>query len=69
MNKLSLIGFIAGSVVVGAVGFAAPAIASEPVKPTSMVAVPAGVDHLNWLDQVHHGANAPRVDSSVQQSR
>lgn len=69
MKKLSLIGFIAGSVVVGGLGFAAPAFASESVKPTSMVAVPAGVDHLNWLDQVHRGATAPRVDSSVQQSR
>lgn len=69
MANLSLVVVIAGAVVAGGLGFAVPASASEQAKPTSMVQSPTGVDRLAWLDQINHGATAPRVDNAVQHSR
>lgn len=68
MNILGVAAAVGGAVTSGLM-FAAPALASEPVKPTSMVVAPTGVDHLSWLDQVQHGASAPRVDNTVRHSR
>jgi len=69
MSKLGLVAVIAGGLVAGGLGLAGPAAATEALRPTDLVVVPAGVDHLNWLDQVHHGATAPSVDTSVRHSR
>jgi hypothetical protein len=69
MSKSSLVVVIGAGLVAGGLGLAVPASASEQVKPTSMVAAPAGVDHISWLDQIHSGASAPRVDDTVQHSR
>jgi hypothetical protein len=69
MAKLSLVAVIAGAVAAGGLGFSVPASASEQVKPTSMAQGPTGVDHLSWLEQIHHGATAPRADSTIQHVR
>jgi hypothetical protein len=69
MSHLGLVAVIAGAVVAGGLEFAAPASASEQVKPTSMAQAPTGVDRLVWLEQINHGASAPRVDNTVQHSR
>ena len=52
-------------------GFAVPAVAATGPAPTGVQAtmVPTGVDHLNWLDDVHQGAKSPKVDTNVHQSR
>jgi len=69
MSKSGLVAAIAGGVIAGALGLAGPASAAATLKPTEMIAAPTGVDHLGWLDQIHHGASAPQVDTSVQHSR
>lgn len=69
MSHLSLVAAIAGAVVAGGLELAAPAAASEQVKPTSMAQAPTGVDRVVWLEQINCGASAPRVDNTVQHSR
>ncbi|MEZ0053505.1 hypothetical protein ABIA30_004534 [Mycobacterium sp. MAA66] len=69
MKNMGVAAMLAGGVVVSGMAFAAPAFASVQVKPTSMVVAPTGVDHLSWLDQIHHGASVPQVDTSVRHSR
>jgi len=65
------IAVIAGGLAAGAMGFAVPAVAATGPAPTGVQAtvVPTGVDHLNWLDDVHQGAKSPKVDTNVHQSR
>ncbi|MUL45699.1 hypothetical protein FZI85_28110 [Mycobacterium sp. CBMA293] len=71
MRRFGYAAVIAGGLVAGAMGFAVPAVAATGPAPTGLQAsvVPTGVDHLNWLDDVHRGAKAPQVDTQVHQSR
>ncbi len=48
-------------------GFASPAQAAEPAVP-STVTISAGVDHLDWLDQIHPKPMVPKVDTTVRHS-
>lgn len=71
MKNFGIAAVIAGGVAAGAMGFAVPAVAATGPAPTGVQAtvVPTGVDHLNWLDDVHQGAKSPKVDTNVHQSR
>jgi hypothetical protein len=56
------------------VGLAAPAQAAvitvAPSTTTTQVSlsVPAGVDHLDWLNDIQPKVNVPKVDTSVRHS-
>jgi len=69
VSKTGLVALIAGGVIAGALGSAGPASASIASKPMDVIAVPASVDHLGWIDQLHPHATAPHVNNSVQHSR
>lgn len=55
MKKLGFTAVMVGGMATAVLGLAGPAS--------------AGVDHHAWLDQVHHHATAPQVDTTVHQSR
>lgn len=69
MKNMGVAAILAGGAVAGGLVFAAPAFASDQIKPTSMVMAPDGVDHLSWLDQIQHGVYVPQVDNNVRHSR
>jgi hypothetical protein len=55
MKKFGFATIIASGLTAAFLGLAGPAS--------------AGVDHLDWLNDVHHTPTVPQVDTSVQQSR
>ena len=55
MKKFGFATIIASGLTAAFLGLAGPAS--------------AGVDHLDWLKDIHHSATVPQVDNSVQQSR
>jgi len=55
MKKFGFATIIASGLTAAFLGLAGPAS--------------AGVDHLDWLNDVHHSPTVPQVDTSVQQSR
>ena len=67
MKKFGFTAIIAAGLGAAVVGLGAPAQAATPAQADSTT-ISAGVDHLNWLDQVHQKANAPKVDTSVRHS-
>jgi hypothetical protein len=71
MKQFGYAAIVVGGLVAGAVGFAVPAMAAPAPAPSGLQAVvaPTGVDHLDWLDDVHQGAKSPKVDTNVHQSR
>ena len=55
MKKFGFATIIASGLTVAFLGLAAPAS--------------AGVDHLDWLNDIHQSVSVPQVDTGVQQSR
>ena len=55
MKKFGFATVIASGLAAAMLGLAGPA--------------QAGVDHLDWLNDIHYHATVPQVDTSVQQSR
>jgi hypothetical protein len=55
MKKFGFATVIASGLAAAMLGLAGPA--------------QAGVDHLDWLNDIHYHATIPQVDTSVQQSR
>ncbi|HEX3285714.1 MAG TPA: hypothetical protein VHT50_13940 [Mycobacterium sp.] len=55
MKKFGFATIIASGLTAAFLGLAGPAS--------------AGVDHLDWLNDVHQHASVPQVDNNVQQSR
>ena len=68
MKKLGFATIIAGGLVAGALGFAAPAIQAV-ASPVSSTTISADSEHHVWLDQIRPNVNVPQVDTSVHQSR
>lgn len=70
MKKFGFAAIAASGLGAAVLGLAAPAVAAEPaqVASPSSVTISAGIDHLNWLDQIHHKATAPKVDNTVRHS-
>ncbi|WP_166907094.1 hypothetical protein [Mycobacterium sp. DL440] len=70
MKKFGFAAIAASGLSAAVLGVAAPALAAEPthVAAPSSVTISAGVDHLGWLDQVHHKPTVPKVDTTVRHS-
>ncbi|MED5816300.1 hypothetical protein VST63_28410 [Mycolicibacterium sp. 050232] len=70
MKKFGLAVVAASGLSAAVLGLAAPALAAEPahVAAPSSVTISAGVDHLDWLDQIQPKATAPKVDTTVRHS-
>ncbi|MFN6555411.1 hypothetical protein ACP6C7_32945 [Mycolicibacterium septicum] len=70
MKKFGFAIVAAGGLGAAVLGLAAPALAAEPAHVTapSTVTISAGVDHLNWLDQLHPKPMVPKVDNTVRHS-
>lgn len=66
MNKFAFATAIVGGMVAGVIGLAAPAQANP--APAASETISAGVDHLNWLDQIQPKPNVPKVDTTVRHS-
>lgn len=66
MNKFAFATAIVGGMVAGVIGLAAPAQANP--GPAAGETISAGVDHLNWLDQIQPKPNVPKVDTTVRHS-
>jgi hypothetical protein len=61
MKKFGFATVIASGLIAGALGATTPAAQAA-------FAVPAGVDHHVWLDQIGPHVNVPHVDNTVHQS-
>ncbi|OLO99305.1 hypothetical protein BVU76_26195 [Mycolicibacterium porcinum] len=70
MKKFGFAVVAASGLSAAVLGLAAPALAAEPAHASapSSVTISAGVDHLDWLDQIQPKANAPKVDTTVRHS-
>lgn len=70
MKKFGFAVIAASGMGAALVGLAGPAHAAEPAHVTapSTVTISAGVDHLDWLDQIHPKPMVPKVDTSVRHS-
>lgn len=70
MKKFGFAIVAASGLGAAVLGLAAPALAAEPahVAVPNSVTISAGVDHLNWLDQLHPKPMVPKVDNSVRHS-
>ena len=73
MKKFGFATIAATGLAAAIVGLAAPAQAvpalDAPTVSASAIDAPRGVDHLDWLNDIHQRAAVPQVDTSVQQSR
>ena len=65
MRNFGYAAVVVGGLVAGVVGLAIPAAAAH----SQTVVVKASVSNLNWLDEIHYQAKAPKVDTTVHQSR
>ena len=73
MKKFGFATIAATGFAAAIVGLAAPAqaVTTPQAQATINVAslsVPAGVDHLDWLNDIQPKANVPHVDTSVRHS-
>ncbi len=70
MKKFGFAVIAASGLSAAVLGLAAPAQAAEHVQIAApgTVAISSGVDHLGWLDQVHHKPTVPKVDTTVRHS-
>ncbi|MFV8161631.1 hypothetical protein ACNQVK_05850 [Mycobacterium sp. 134] len=70
MKKFGFAIVAASGLGAAVLGLAAPAQAAEPahVAAPNSVTISAGVDHLNWLDQLHPKPMVPKVDNTVRHS-
>ena len=70
MKKLGFAAIAASGLGAAVLGLAAPALAAEPahVAAPTGITISAGVDHLDWLNQIHPKATAPKVDTTVRHS-
>lgn len=70
MKKFGFAVIAASGLGAAVLGLAAPALATEPahIAAPSSVTISAGVDHLDWLNQIHPKATAPKVDTTVRHS-
>ena len=73
MKKFGFATIAATGLAAAIVGLAAPAQAvpalNAPTVSASAIDVPRGVDHLDWLNDIHQRPTVPQVDTGVQQSR
>ncbi|MCG7610177.1 MULTISPECIES: hypothetical protein [Mycobacterium] len=70
MKKFGFAVIAASGLGAAVLGLAAPALAAEPapVAAPNAVTISAGVDHLDWLDQIHPKPMVPKVDNTVRHS-
>ncbi|RDH78627.1 hypothetical protein DVS77_08260 [Mycolicibacterium moriokaense] len=67
MKKFGFATVIAGGLAAAVVGFAAPAQAVAPttVSDVAITAPSQGIDHLNWINDIHQKANVARPDTTI----
>ncbi|MGV0736262.1 hypothetical protein BA059_12105 [Mycolicibacterium sp. (ex Dasyatis americana)] len=70
MKKFGFAVIAASGLGAAVLGLATPALAAEPahVAAPNAVTISAGVDHLDWLDQIHPKPMVPKVDNTVRHS-
>jgi hypothetical protein len=72
MTKFGFATIAATGFAAAIVGLAAPAqaVASAETPSTTLasLSVPAGIDHLDWLNDIQPRANVPHVDTTVRHS-
>ncbi|MGV0810413.1 hypothetical protein ABQF34_00475 [Mycolicibacterium boenickei] len=70
MKKFGFAVIAASGLSAAVLALAAPASAAEPahIAAPSAVTISSGVDHLDWLDQIHPKPVVPKVDTTVRHS-
>ncbi|MBU9767228.1 hypothetical protein FR943_25780 [Mycobacterium sp. TNTM28] len=70
MKKFGFAVIAASGLSAAVLGLAGTAQAAGPVQAPapSVVTVSSGVDHLDWLDQIHPKPMVPKVDTTVRHS-
>ncbi|KHO20113.1 hypothetical protein [Mycolicibacterium setense] len=70
MKKFGFAVIAASGLSAAVLALAGPAQAAEPapVAAPSSVTISSGVDHLDWLDQIHPKPMVPKVDNTVRHS-
>ena len=72
MKKFGFATIAATGLAAAILGLAAPAQAvtnaEAPTVMNASLSVPAGVDHLDWLNDIKPKVNVPHVDTSVRNS-
>jgi hypothetical protein len=59
---------LAAAIVALASPAQATATAQAPTITDASISVPAGIDHLDWLNDIQPKVNVPKVDTSVRHS-
>ena len=70
MKKFGFAVIAASGLSAAVLGLAGPAQAAEPahIAAPSSVTISSGVDHLDWLNQIHPKPMVPKVDTTVRHS-
>ncbi len=72
MKNLGFATIAATGFAAAIIGLAAPTeavfTAEAPTTTHASLSVPAGVDHLDWLNDIRPKVNVPQVDTSVRHS-
>jgi hypothetical protein len=66
MKKFGFAAVVASGLAAAVLGFAGPAQADSQVTiPVTPGGYSAGIDHLDWLNDIQPKVNVPHVDTSV----
>jgi ABC-type glycerol-3-phosphate transport system substrate-binding protein len=64
MKKFGFAAIAASGLTAAVLGLAAPAQAVTAPVPATTTTITAGVDHLDWLNDIAPRVNVPKVDTS-----